>query len=303
MFFNPGGGNGQGGLPPQFAQMFGAGGFQAGNTQGVPVDLEQLFGQAGLFNANAGMPFGMPQHMQQQQQPDPRDATHAPTAASTLQNLPRIKVRLVDLEANESNECSICIDELEVGQEAMRIPCGHLYHEECVKDWLKKSNECPVCRYELPTDNAEFERGRRERMAGRKIRLRRSDLTVKTAKELRRLSDFLCVDVSGCLEKSEFVNAILSSSKVELIAGDDSPKSCPPLSQDSLMESVDVPAETPISPLNSNCVGGGAAPTAAPLASMSVAQLGRLAVAKGISLNGCLEKCDIVEKLESQGVS
>jgi len=295
MFFNPGGGNGQGGLPPQFAQMFGAGGFQAGNTQGVPVDLEQLFGQAGLFNANAGMPFGMPQHMQQQQQPDPRDATHAPTAASTLQNLPRIKVRLVDLEANESNECSICIDELEVGQEAMRIPCGHLYHEECVKDWLKKSNECPVCRYELPTDNAEFECGRRERMAGRKIRLRRSELTVKTAPELRRLSDFLCVDVSGCLEKSEFVNAILSSSKVELIAGGDpeSPSRGP----------ISPPVSPPISPLNSGCVDGGDVSTAVPLASRSVGQLRRLAAAKGISTAGCLEKCEIVQKLEAQGVS
>ncbi|OLP90009.1 E3 ubiquitin-protein ligase [Symbiodinium microadriaticum] len=70
---------------------------------------------------------------------------------------------------------------------AIRLPCGHLFYEDAVKDWLKKSNEClelglvgPVCRWELPSDDAEHEKGRSERMAGRyqgSIRVKGSRLT------------------------------------------------------------------------------------------------------------------------------
>merc|ERR1719491_463581 len=89
--------------------------------------------------------------------PGNRSNAPPPTSKSMMRQLPRVKVTSHDLAVNESNECSICLDELVIGQPALRIPCGHLYHEECVKDWLRKSNECPVCRFELPTDDAEYE--------------------------------------------------------------------------------------------------------------------------------------------------
>merc|ERR1719343_1813791 len=113
--------------------------------------------------------------------------------------------------------------DLTAGETALRIPCGHLFHEDCVKDWLKKSNECPVCRFELPTDDAEYEKGRQSRMAGRKIRLRRADLDVKTVQELRRLAGFIAVNVRGCLEKSEIVERIASSPKVKIVEADQAP--------------------------------------------------------------------------------
>jgi len=171
--------------------------------------LQQLFMGGG---------FPMPGfHMQQQQSQEQRKEGPPPTSASALRSLPRIKVTAYDIAANESAECSICLDELVAGQPALRIPCGHLYHEDCVKDWLRKSNECPVCRFELPTDDAEHERGRRQRMAGRRLRMRRLDLTVKTVQELSRLANFIGVDVKGCLEKSELVERIASSSQVQII--------------------------------------------------------------------------------------
>merc|ERR1719188_87701 len=134
------------------------------------------------------------QQQQQQQQPEQRSGP-PPTSAATLRSLPRIKVTAYDIAANEGSECSICLGDLEVGEPALRIPCGHLFHEECVKDWLKKSNECPVCRFELPTDDAEYERGRQTRMASRKIRMRRVDLDVKSVQELKHLAHFIGVDV------------------------------------------------------------------------------------------------------------
>ncbi|XP_042460578.1 uncharacterized protein LOC122044103 [Zingiber officinale] len=34
------------------------------------------------------------------------------------------------------------------GQVAM--PCRHRFHEVCLKEWLARSNSCPVCRFPLP---------------------------------------------------------------------------------------------------------------------------------------------------------
>lgn len=31
-----------------------------------------------------------------------------------------------------------------------RTPCGHLYHEECLKSWVQVKLECPSCRQKLP---------------------------------------------------------------------------------------------------------------------------------------------------------
>merc|ERR1712054_167441 len=77
------------------------------------------------------------------------------------------------------------------------------------------------CRYELPTDDAAYERGREERMAGRKIRLHHAELARRSAAELRRLALFLKKDVSGCLEKSELVACITASSQVEMVESAD----------------------------------------------------------------------------------
>nr|GMC56318.1 E3 ubiquitin-protein ligase RING1-like [Ipomoea batatas] len=46
--------------------------------------------------------------------------------------------------------CSICLGGL---IKATRMPCSHVFHQRCIVRWLKRSNECPLCRFQLPTDN------------------------------------------------------------------------------------------------------------------------------------------------------
>lgn len=62
--------------------------------------------------------------------------------------------------------CAVCKDEVSVGEKVTRLPCCHLYHRECILPWLEIRNTCPVCRYELPTDDADYEKRRRERGGG-----------------------------------------------------------------------------------------------------------------------------------------
>ncbi|XP_062192408.1 uncharacterized protein LOC133895900 [Phragmites australis] len=60
-------------------------------------------------------------------------------------------------EEGEGEECAVCRDGVAAGQRVKRLPCSHLYHEECIVPWLQVRNSCPLCRFELPTDDPEYE--------------------------------------------------------------------------------------------------------------------------------------------------
>jgi E3 ubiquitin-protein ligase RNF115/126 len=50
--------------------------------------------------------------------------------------------------------CTVCCDAITMGTKGMFMPCGHVYHPDCLTPWLEKNNTCPVCRFELPTEKA-----------------------------------------------------------------------------------------------------------------------------------------------------
>ena len=49
----------------------------------------------------------------------------------------------------EKPNCTICLEEIEIGKETVLLPCGHMFHYDCCITWLKKSNTCPICRFEI----------------------------------------------------------------------------------------------------------------------------------------------------------
>jgi hypothetical protein len=61
-----------------------------------------------------------------------------------------------EIEGLQSDEvCAICLDEFSIegvaaAARVIRMPCSHIYHEDCIVEWLENSNMCPMCRYELP---------------------------------------------------------------------------------------------------------------------------------------------------------
>lgn len=58
-------------------------------------------------------------------------------------------------------DCAICKEEFVMGSEFIEMPCKHIFDKECILQWLAIHNSCPVCRFELTTDNADYEANRR----------------------------------------------------------------------------------------------------------------------------------------------
>lgn len=76
-----------------------------------------------------------------------------PAAKSAVSALPTVEIT----SKEETLVCAICKDMLNVGEKETKLPCGHGYHGECIVPWLGSRNSCPVCRFELPTDDPEYE--------------------------------------------------------------------------------------------------------------------------------------------------
>merc|ERR1712217_261715 len=45
--------------------------------------------------------------------------------------------------------CTICLDDFHDGDVARRLPCRHDFHSECIKKWLRRSKQCPLCKYSI----------------------------------------------------------------------------------------------------------------------------------------------------------
>uniref|UniRef100_A0A0D3CKL6 RING-type E3 ubiquitin transferase n=2 Tax=Brassica oleracea var. oleracea TaxID=109376 RepID=A0A0D3CKL6_BRAOL len=54
-------------------------------------------------------------------------------------------------------QCTVCLDDFEIGVEAKEMPCKHKFHSECLLPWLELHSSCPVCRYLLPTGDDDGE--------------------------------------------------------------------------------------------------------------------------------------------------
>ncbi|PON38436.1 43kDa postsynaptic protein [Parasponia andersonii] len=83
-----------------------------------------------------------------------------PAAVSFVNSLPRVVIT-EEHEKHDGLTCAICKDLLGIGTVVNRLPCNHLYHPSCILPWLSSRNSCPLCRYELPTDDKEYEERKR----------------------------------------------------------------------------------------------------------------------------------------------
>ncbi|KAL5202417.1 hypothetical protein ABZP36_013369 [Zizania latifolia] len=79
---------------------------------------------------------------------DPGRYGSPPAKKEAVEALPTVKIE-------EVVSCSVCLDDLELGSQAKQMPCVHKFHSSCILPWLELHSSCPVCRFELPSDEAK----------------------------------------------------------------------------------------------------------------------------------------------------
>lgn len=57
-----------------------------------------------------------------------------------------MKRPVTDSELREHTECAICLNEFIKGDKVAQLPCGHIFHSDCVGCWLFEHPNCPICR-------------------------------------------------------------------------------------------------------------------------------------------------------------
>lgn len=47
----------------------------------------------------------------------------------------------------EQMECAICLSSMSSEKDIItKTECGHKFHVNCLEEWIKRSNTCPLCR-------------------------------------------------------------------------------------------------------------------------------------------------------------
>ena len=50
---------------------------------------------------------------------------------------------------SENYKCIICMEEYVKKEKLKLLPCGHIFHDNCIKQWLLKEKTCPFCKSEI----------------------------------------------------------------------------------------------------------------------------------------------------------
>ncbi|PSR86926.1 E3 ubiquitin-protein like [Actinidia chinensis var. chinensis] len=81
---------------------------------------------------------------------DPNRYGTPPAQTQAVEAMPTVKIE-------EGLQCSVCLEDFELGTEAKEMPCKHKFHSGCILPWLELHSSCPVCRYQLPSDESKLD--------------------------------------------------------------------------------------------------------------------------------------------------
>ena len=75
--------------------------------------------------------------------------TQHPVPDTIVNELPEITIDSVDKLDGDKKDCTICLNSFKHGDKALILPCIHIFHTDCIKNWFKTQNTCPICKFKI----------------------------------------------------------------------------------------------------------------------------------------------------------
>lgn len=107
---------------------------------------ENTIGSLGDYFIGPGLDMLL-QHLAEN---DPNRYGTPPAQKEAVESMPTVTIK-------ENLQCSVCLDDFEIGAEAKEMPCKHKFHSGCILPWLELHSSCPVCRFQLPADESKLD--------------------------------------------------------------------------------------------------------------------------------------------------
>ena len=64
-------------------------------------------------------------------------------------NLEEFHCKKLENNKFEKPNCLYCLKDIEIGNPTYLLRCGHLYHKECITEWISKHSICPMCKFDI----------------------------------------------------------------------------------------------------------------------------------------------------------
>ncbi|CAN6291374.1 unnamed protein product [Urochloa humidicola] len=129
------------------------------NSNNEAIILQGTFGrdddQEESSNASSGVSLGdyflgpgLDILLQRLAESDLNRSGTPPAKKEAVDALPTVNIK-------EVLGCSVCLEDFEMGAEAKQMPCQHKFHSHCILPWLELHSSCPICRFQLPTEETK----------------------------------------------------------------------------------------------------------------------------------------------------
>lgn len=76
-----------------------------------------------------------------------------PLAKDKIKEIPVVVI--TQDQVGKNLQCSVCWEDFRLDEPVRKLPCEHVYHENCIIPWLELHGTCPICRKSLGDDGLE----------------------------------------------------------------------------------------------------------------------------------------------------
>ena len=72
-----------------------------------------------------------------------------------LNSLETTKLNDVSNLEGDKKICVICMEDFHIGDEVIYIPCLHVFHKDCLLEWFRGHDFCPICKFKFSLENLQ----------------------------------------------------------------------------------------------------------------------------------------------------